>query len=156
MAAGAGSSVLIAAPAGIYEASRGADGSFSTHPYPLPTALARKPMHGILRQGERLWFGCGQQLCMEQAGQVSVFGTEQGLPEDAWDAIQVSPDGTVWVRSAKSLYIRAGGTGPVLAGEVRHRIERVLGSADVGPRTVPSWSQPTGAWQSTPKRGGAS
>ncbi len=66
-------------------------------------------MHGILRQGERLWFGCDQQLCMEQAGQVSVFGTEQGLPEDAWDGIQVSPDGSVWVRSPKSVYSRAPG-----------------------------------------------
>jgi PAS domain S-box-containing protein len=109
MAAGAGGGVLIASQAGIYEASRSADGVFSTHPYPLPTALAGKPVFSILRQPERLWFGCGQQLCMEQAGQVSVFGSEQGLPQEAWDGIQVTPEGAVWVRSAKSLYIRAPG-----------------------------------------------
>src|SRR5260370_23744266 len=66
-------------------------------------------MHGILRQGERLWFGCNQQLCMEQAGRISVFGTEQGLPEDSWDAIEISPDGSVWARSPKSVYHRAAG-----------------------------------------------
>ena len=109
MADEAGGSVLISTPAGLYEASHGPDGSFSTHSYPLPAALAGKPMHGILRQGARVWFGCDQQLCMEQAGQISVFGREQGLPEDAWDGIQISPDGSVWARSPKSVYHRAPG-----------------------------------------------
>src|SRR5580704_9484968 len=67
MADGAGGGVLITTPAGLYEASRGSDGSFSTHSYPLPVALASKPMHGILRQGSSVWFGCDQQLCVEQA-----------------------------------------------------------------------------------------
>ena len=38
-----------------------------------------------------------------------MFGTEQGLPEDSWDGIQISPDGSVWVRSPKSVYSRAPG-----------------------------------------------
>jgi signal transduction histidine kinase/ligand-binding sensor domain-containing protein/CheY-like chemotaxis protein len=109
MADGAGGGMLISTSAGLYEASRGADGSFSTHSYPLPVSLAGKPMHGILRQGRRVWFGCDQQLCMEQEGQISVFGREQGLPEDAWDGIQISPDGSVWARSPKSVYRRAPG-----------------------------------------------
>ena len=109
MADGAGGGVLIATPAGLYEASRGADGSFSTHPYPLPAALAGKRIHSILRQGERLWLGCDQQLCMEEAGQISVFGKEQGLPEDAWDGIQIPADGSVWVRNPKSVYTRGPG-----------------------------------------------
>ena len=101
--------VLITTPTGLYEASRGANGSFSTHPYPLPVALAGKPMYGIVRQDTHLWFGCDQQLCMEHAGQISVFGREHGLPEDAWDGIQIAPDGSVWVRSPKSVYRRAPG-----------------------------------------------
>jgi signal transduction histidine kinase/ligand-binding sensor domain-containing protein/CheY-like chemotaxis protein len=109
MADSAGGGVLITTSAGLYEASRGSDGSFSTHSYPLPVALAGKPMHGILRQGSRVWFGCDQQLCMEQAGQVSVFGRYQGLPEDVWDGLQISPDGSVWVRSPKSVYRRTPG-----------------------------------------------
>lgn len=101
--------VLITTPAGISKVSRRADGSFWTSTYPLPASLAGKRVNGITQQGNRLWFGCGQQLCMEQAGQVSVFGREDGLPEDRWDGIQISPDGMVWVRSPKTVYRRAPG-----------------------------------------------
>jgi ligand-binding sensor domain-containing protein len=44
---------------------------------------------------------------MEQDRKISIFGSEQGLPEESWDGIQVSPEGSVWVRSPKSLYTRA-------------------------------------------------
>jgi signal transduction histidine kinase/ligand-binding sensor domain-containing protein/CheY-like chemotaxis protein len=109
MADGSGGSVLITTLSGIQEASRGSDGSFSAHSYSLPGDLAGKPIQGILRTEGRLWVGCNQQLCMSEAGRTSVFGTEQGLPEEAWDGIQISPDGSVWVRSSKSLYRRAQG-----------------------------------------------
>uniref|UniRef100_Q026G0 histidine kinase n=1 Tax=Solibacter usitatus (strain Ellin6076) TaxID=234267 RepID=Q026G0_SOLUE len=109
MADGAGGGLLVTTPTGLYEVYRGTRGSFSTRPYSLPGALAGKPMHGILRQGERLWFGCDQELCMEQGGRISVFGTEQGLPEDSWDAIAVSPDESLWVRSPKKIYHRGPG-----------------------------------------------
>ncbi len=109
MTDGAAGSVLITTARGLLEASPGSNGSFSMHSYPLPAALAGKRMYGILRQGSRLWFGCDQQLCLEEGGRVSVFGREQGLPADMWDGIQVSPDGSVWVRSPKSVYRRAPG-----------------------------------------------
>ncbi len=109
MADGANGSVLVAAPTGLYEISRGADGSLAAHPHTLPPSLSGRPMHGVLRQGARLWFGCGQQLCLEEAGQVSVFGQSEGLPEDSWDGIQTAPDGSIWVRSAARLYRRAPG-----------------------------------------------
>jgi PAS domain S-box-containing protein len=109
MADAADGAVLIATPTGIYAASSRADGSFRAQLYQLPSWLAGKKMHGIQRQGERIWFGCGVQLCLEQAGHISLFGKEQGLPEDTWDGIQTSPDGTVWVRSPKSVYRRAPG-----------------------------------------------
>src|SRR5262249_22129769 len=53
--------------------------------------------------------GCNRELCLEEEGRVSVFGSDQGLPEEAWDGIQISPDGSVWVRSSKSLYRRPPG-----------------------------------------------
>jgi PAS domain S-box-containing protein len=109
MADGAGGAVLITTPRGLYEASRGGDGGFSMHPYRLSAALADMRMHGILRQGARLWFGCGRRLCLEESGRVSVFGPEQGLPEDSWDGIRISPDGSVWARSPKNIYRRAPG-----------------------------------------------
>ena len=85
MANGADGHILISTSAGLYEAFRKPDGSFSTRPYPLPAAYAGKPMQGILQHGSSVWFGCDRQLCMEEAGQVSVFGREQELPEDAAD-----------------------------------------------------------------------
>ena len=107
MADGANGGVLISTLSGLYEASPGRDGSFTTHPHSLPAALAGRRSYGIVRQGARVWFGCGLQLCMEEAGRVSVFGREQGLPEEFWDAIQIAPDGSVWARSPKSIYRRA-------------------------------------------------
>ena len=109
MADSAGGGVLISTPTGIFEASRGGDGSFSIHSYPVTTALAGKRTHGILRQGSRLWFGCDLRLCMEENGRFSEFGPKEGLPEDRWDTIQISGDGSVWVRSPKSVYHRAPG-----------------------------------------------
>jgi PAS domain S-box-containing protein len=109
MADGADGAVLITTAAGIYQASRAGDGSFSMHLYPLPPTLAGRRMHGILSQGKRLWFGCDLGLCVEESGQVSVFGPKDGLPEDTWDGIQVSSDGSVWTRSPKLVYRRAPG-----------------------------------------------
>jgi len=104
-----GGGMLIATETGIYETSRSVNGSFSTHSYPLDKALAGKPMHGILRHGGDLWFGCDRALCLEESGRISVFRNEQGLPEDSWDGIQVAPDGSVWVRSPKNVYHRGPG-----------------------------------------------
>lgn len=109
MAEGPDRAVLITTPAGIFKVFRRGDGSFSTSTYPLPAPLAGKRVNGITRQGNRLWFGCDRQLCMEESGRVSVFGRDEGLPEDKWDGIQVAPDGMVWVRSPKAVYHRAPG-----------------------------------------------
>jgi len=103
--------VLVATAAGLYEALPGGSGKpFRVRAHALPAGMADKPVHGIARHGRELWFGCGQQLCLEAGGQVSVFGAENGLPEDSWDGIQVSGDGSVWVRSASRLYRKPPGT----------------------------------------------
>jgi PAS domain S-box-containing protein len=109
MADSARGGVLISTAAGLYEASRGPDGSFAMHSYPLPAVLAGRRTNGIVRQGARVWFGCELRLCMEEAGRFSVFGQDQGLPEESWDGIRIAPDGSVWVRSTKSIYSRAPG-----------------------------------------------
>jgi signal transduction histidine kinase/streptogramin lyase/ActR/RegA family two-component response regulator len=96
--------VLVATPAGLYEAAPKGDGSFTAHPYPLGPALAGTPMRGIARDGTRLWFGCGRRLCVEERGHVAMFGPAEGLPDDAWDAIGITTDGSVWVRSPSRLY----------------------------------------------------
>ncbi|MGO9257563.1 MAG: ATP-binding protein [Bryobacteraceae bacterium] len=101
--------VLVAAPTGMYEVAPDGAGSFSAHPYPLGPALAGAPMRGIARSGSQLWFGCRRRLCVEDRGRVSMFGPAEGLPEDAWDAIGIAPDGSVWTRSPSKLYRKPPG-----------------------------------------------
>ena len=110
MADGAHGGVLVATAAGLYEALPGSSsGPFRVRLYPLPAEFADTPVHGIVRHGSQLWFGCGQRLCLEDGGRVSVFGSENGLPEDSWDGIQVAPDGSVWIRSPSRLYRKPPG-----------------------------------------------
>ncbi len=111
MANGERGRVLIATLAGLYEAapSPNGDGSFSAHPYPLEPKLASTTMRGIARNGKQLWFGCGRKLCLEAGGKLTVFGPDEGLPDEAWDAIDFTADGSVWVRSPGSLYRKPPG-----------------------------------------------
>jgi signal transduction histidine kinase/CheY-like chemotaxis protein/streptogramin lyase len=109
MANGAHGRVVVATPSGLYEAAPSGDGSFSTHSYPIGPELAGTPVRGIARYGSQLWFGCGRRLCVEDGGHVSTFGEAEGLPDDAWDAIGITPDGSVWTRSPSRLYRKPPG-----------------------------------------------
>ncbi|HEY6339877.1 MAG TPA: ATP-binding protein [Bryobacteraceae bacterium] len=109
MADGPNGSLLVATPVGVFQVPRRAGSSLSAQPHPLPEGLAGKPMHGILRQGALLWFGCNQNICLEQDGRVSIFGEKEGLPEDSWDGLQITPDGSVWARSPTRIYRKAPG-----------------------------------------------
>jgi signal transduction histidine kinase/DNA-binding NarL/FixJ family response regulator len=102
--------IVVASPSGLYQVVPNGAGSFSTRPYLLEPALAGMPMRGIARNGSQLWFGCGQRLCVEEQGRVSMFGPMEGLPNDAWDAIGITPDGSVWTRSPSRLYRKAPGS----------------------------------------------
>src|SRR5271167_2502267 len=96
--------VVVSTTIGLEEVVPTKNASFVVHPYRATAALEGKPTHGILRHGAQLWFGCDLHLCVEEGGRISMFGPESGLPEDSWDGIAVSPDGTVWARSPSRLY----------------------------------------------------
>lgn len=101
--------VVVAAPNGLNEMTLKGDGSYYARPYPLGPKYAGMSMRGIARFGSQLWFGCGHALCSEYGGRVSTFGPGEGLPEDAWDAIGITPDGSVWARSPSKLYRKPAG-----------------------------------------------
>jgi signal transduction histidine kinase/CheY-like chemotaxis protein/streptogramin lyase len=101
--------VAVATPSGLYDAAPDGAGNWAAHPYPLGPELAGTPMRGIARHGSQLWFGCGRKLCVEDQGRVSTFGSAEGLPDDAWDSIAITPDGTVWARSPGRLYRKPPG-----------------------------------------------
>jgi len=106
--------VVVATPSGLYKVSLTGAGSFSARPYPLGPELAGTPMRGIARTGSQLWFGCGRRLCVEDQGRVSMFGPAEGLPDDAWDGIGITPDGSVWTRSPSRLYRKPPGAARVV------------------------------------------
>jgi len=110
MADAAGGGMLVATPSGLYDVLPGASAdAFSVRRHPLGPGLDGQPVRGILSHASQLWFGCGQRLCVEQGGQVSVFGPENGLPEDSWDGIGMAPDGSIWIRSPSRLYRKPPG-----------------------------------------------
>ncbi len=114
MANDAHGNVALATPNGLYEAVPDGTGSYAARPYPLGPELAGTPMRGIARNGSQLWFGCGRKLCVEDHGRVSIFGPVEGLPEDAWDAIAITPDGSVWTRSPSKLYRKPPGAAKIV------------------------------------------
>jgi signal transduction histidine kinase/CheY-like chemotaxis protein len=109
MAEDAHGNVMVSTPGGMYIAEPKKNGSYSARPYPLGPELAGMSMRGIERSGPQLWFGCGHRLCLQDGGRVSIFGPAEGLPDDAWDAIAVTADGSVWARSPSRLYRKPPG-----------------------------------------------
>jgi signal transduction histidine kinase/CheY-like chemotaxis protein len=103
--------VAVATPSGLFDAAPDGAGSYSASPYPLGTELAGTSMRGIAGNGSQLWFGCGRRICVEDGGRVKIFGPAEGLPDDAWDAIRITPDGSVWTRSPSRLYHKPPGAG---------------------------------------------
>jgi signal transduction histidine kinase/CheY-like chemotaxis protein len=125
--------VVVATPAGLYQVTKTAEGSYAAHAYPLGPELAGNPIHGIARNGSQLWFGCGQKLCVEEQGRVSIFGPAQGLPDDAWDAISITPDGSVWTRSQSRLYRKPPGASRRFQEEKAIASSIYWGASTVGP-----------------------
>jgi signal transduction histidine kinase/CheY-like chemotaxis protein/ligand-binding sensor domain-containing protein len=109
MANCAGGSVVVATVSGLYKVAEDGTGTLSARPYSLVPELSGVAMHGIARHGSQLWFGCGQKLCVEDGGRLSMFGPSEGLPDDDWSAIAFTPDGSVWARSAARLYRKPPG-----------------------------------------------
>jgi signal transduction histidine kinase/CheY-like chemotaxis protein/streptogramin lyase len=57
-----------------------------------------------------VWFGCGAGLSRLENGTAQHLGQQEGLPAERWDAILGDVEGNLWVRSEKSLYVRAAGS----------------------------------------------
>jgi ligand-binding sensor domain-containing protein len=88
--------------------------------------VSRKPTPGSKRRFERLpgqpagaaygvhvdghgnvWYGCGASVCRFAGGHFAVFGPQDGVPADQWDALLADKEGTVWIRSSSHLLRRS-------------------------------------------------
>ncbi len=97
--------VLLGTASGLYEAGPSGDGGgYTARAYRLGPRIDSGPVRSILRHGAQLWIGCGDRLCVSESGHVSVYGPDQGLPEDQWNGIAITQNGSVWVRSPSRLY----------------------------------------------------
>lgn len=76
----------------------GRDG-FSVHGFPPPAGASGPRVDGVLVDGERLWYGCGQQLCRRDQDGTRVFGAESGLPDISLMVIRKDGEGNLWVRT---------------------------------------------------------
>jgi ligand-binding sensor domain-containing protein len=59
--------------------------------------------YGVLierNEGEdKVWWGCGDDLCVVSSGTTSVLGRASGLPASAWRGIKRAGNGDLWVQS---------------------------------------------------------
>ncbi len=143
MANGPDGHVAVATLSGLYDVAPNnvapnnvgpnSDGPLAAIPYPLGAELAGTHMRGIARSGSQLWFGCGRRLCVEEGGRVSKFGPAEGLPEDAWDAIAIAPDGSVWIRSPSRLYRKPPGDARLVQEKPDIASSIFWGALTVGP-----------------------
>jgi ligand-binding sensor domain-containing protein len=105
MADGPHGNLVVATSSGLQEVTPGGKaGTLTARPYLAGPGPASQTTRGLFRYRDQLWFGCGNQLCVEEKGNVLVYAEAEGLPADSWDAIGVTPDGTVWARSPSQLY----------------------------------------------------
>ena len=79
-----------------------------------PAALAGTPGLGAARfvvpdTNGGLLIGCGDAICRETGGSITVLGKGDGLPPDTWQVALRTPDGTIWARSLDQLAWRRPG-----------------------------------------------
>ena len=80
--------------------SNGAPEWKSLLPETSPFQKVPEQIQSVLsRQDDSILFGCASGICRLAAGKVSLFGPEQGLPEDNWVRMFERFNGDVWARS---------------------------------------------------------
>ena len=130
MADGLDGSFLVATASGLMEVGPTTpNGPWTARPY----GVGGRRIRGIFRHGGELWFGCDQRLCVEERGQIHEYGDAAGLPADSWDAVAVTPDGTVWARSPNKLYRRSSGTAKFEKENFALASSMYWGTLEVGP-----------------------
>ncbi|HEX4168107.1 MAG TPA: two-component regulator propeller domain-containing protein, partial [Bryobacteraceae bacterium] len=66
------------------------------------------PAYGLhVDYGGDLWYGCGSSVCRFASGRFAVFGPQDGVPADRWDALLTDKEGTLWIRSSRHLLRRS-------------------------------------------------
>src|SRR5579864_7033276 len=76
----------------------------------LPRGVGDEGIYSVYMDARHeLWFGCDTRVCHLSNGEVKTFGREAGVPAGQWHAIAEDGKSRLWVRSATSVLVRAGG-----------------------------------------------
>lgn len=137
-------------------------GAWHSKPYFSLQQLAATPALADLASVDvdhtgRLWLGCGNAICRVDHGEVDLFDTGAGVPEDSWRSWMLEADGRLWVRGMAHVAVLEPGAARFEVRDVPHGVlpaelssaplaldeqGRILTSNDVG---LSRWQQD--GWQ---------
>jgi diguanylate cyclase (GGDEF)-like protein len=91
---------FVGTDAGLIELS-GAPGQsgFSIHKIRLAPGIVEPGAHGVLVDGDSVWYGCDHQLCHLTQNEIETFGRASGLPYSAVAGIQKDRQGNLFVQA---------------------------------------------------------
>ena len=74
--------------------------------------LGGSAAYGVLAEKDRVWWGCGTELCVAEGGKTRVIGQSLGLAPSFWKGLVRSGNGDLWVQSKDGnvAVMRAGKT----------------------------------------------
>jgi len=102
--------VYVATSQGLF-IGQSAGREYNFHPYPNPSRAGGIATYGLfLDSSGEVWFGCGTALCVLAKDEVTVFGSEAGVPPGHWEAILADPEGNLWIRSPRQVLVRRPGS----------------------------------------------
>ncbi len=102
--------LYLATEPGLAIGTKDEHGNFTFALVDPPPGADAAPARSVYIDGSGgVWYGCGRLLCTLDHGKPREIGSEQGLPAEGWFAILGDVDGNLWVRSDRSLFLRAAG-----------------------------------------------
>jgi diguanylate cyclase (GGDEF)-like protein len=91
--------------------ARAADGRWRREDVPEAARVAGRGTVRSVAAGAdgALWFSCGDRICARLGGRYASWGPSQGVPADAWQALLLAADGSVWARGVTHVLQRPPG-----------------------------------------------
>src|SRR5882762_5076627 len=102
--------LYVATSLGLFVGQPAGDG-YNFRAYLNPSRAGGEAAYGLfIDSAGTLWFGCGTALCALVKDEVTVFGSEAGVPPGRWDAILADSEGNLWIRDPHQVRVRRSGS----------------------------------------------
>ena len=100
-----GARTWIGTDEGLFMMSPRPEGAFVLQPGPAPPPGIKPDVQSIYTQDHKIWWGCGNSLCLSENGKVESYGESAGLSGARVQAIVSDHEGNVWVSYNRRLLI---------------------------------------------------